>query len=126
MTGYVYGFASRDKTVDGHDIVAGQFVKAKSGAYVPPFRAYLIYTGSDNTFRAPSRDGNSGGPELPDRIKVRLLSSSGTVTAVGTLDGVTGDVTIERWFDLSGRPVEGVPAEPGLYLNNRGKKIMIK
>ena len=126
MTGYVYGFASRDKTVDGHDIVAGQFVKAKSGAYVPPFRAYLIYTGSDNTFRAPSRDGNSGGPELPDRIKVRLLSSSGTVTAVGTLDAVTGDVTIERWFDLSGRPVEGVPSEPGLYLNNRGKKIMIK
>ena len=126
MTGHVYGFASKDKTVDGHDVVAGQFVKAKSGAYVPPFRAYLTYTGSDDTFRAPSRDGNSSRPDLPDRIKVRLISSGGTVTAVGTLDTVTGDVNIERWFDMNGRPVEGVPSEPGLYLNDSGKKIMIK
>jgi hypothetical protein len=45
---------------------------------------------------------------------------------VGTLDTVTGDVNIERWFDMNGRPVEGVPSEPGLYLNDSGKKIMIK
>ena len=125
MTGYVYGFAAKDKTVDGHDIVAGQFIRAKSGAYLPAFRAYLTYSGSDDTFRAPGRDV-AAATQLPDRITVRLLSYDGTVTAVGTMDTVTGDVTIERWFDMNGRPVDGEPSEPGMYLNDKGKKVLIK
>ena len=125
MTGYVYGFAAKDKTVDGHDIVAGQFIRAKSGAYLPAFRAYLTYSGSDDTFRAPGRDV-AAAAQLPDRITVRLLSYEGTVTAVGTMDTVTGDVTIERWFDMNGRPVDGEPSEPGMYLNDKGKKVLIK
>ena len=125
MTGYVYGFAAKDKTVDGHDIVAGQFIRAKSGAYLPAFRAYLTYSGSDDTFRAPGRDV-AAAAQLPDRITVRLLSYDGTVTAVGTMDTVTGDVTIEHWFDMNGRPVDGEPSEPGMYLNDKGKKVLIK
>lgn len=126
MTGLVYGFAAKDKIVDGHDIVAGQFIRAKEGAYLPAFRAYLTYTGNDDTFRAPSRDGGQAGYDLPDRIIVRLVNRSETVTAVGTIDTKTGAVTIEKWFDLSGRAIEGEPQRPGIYLNNRGKKTVIK
>lgn len=127
LDGSVFGFASASKEVDGKMVNAGEFVKAKDGAGVPAFRAYLTYEGTNNAFRAPIRGiAADAGPEIPDRITVRLLGKDGTVTAVGTMNTTTGDVKIEQWFDMQGRPVDGTPALPGTYINNIGSKIMIR
>lgn len=127
LDGSVFGFASATKKVDGKDVNAGEFVKAKDGAGVPAFRAYLTYDGTNNVFRAPMRGGaDDTSPDIPDRITVRLLGKGGIVTAVGTMDTSTGDVKIEQWFDMQGRPVNGTPTQSGMYFNNIGSKIMIQ
>ena len=127
MTGHIYGFASKSKTVDGHDVEAGQFVHAKEGASVPPMRCYLTY--KNGAQRAPMRASALGAigtdTEVPSRITVRLVSAGGTVTAVGTLDTVTGEIDIDTWYDMNGRLLETEPTAPGLYIHN-GKTIMIK
>ena len=126
MTGHIYGFASKSKTVDGHDVEAGQFVHAKEGASVPPMRCYLTY--KNGAQRAPMRASALGATgtdtDVPSRITVRLVSDSGTVTAVGTLDTVTGEMDINTWYDMNGRLLETEPTAPGLYIHN-GKTIMI-
>ena len=126
MTGHIYGFASKSKTVDGHDVEAGQFVHAKEGASVPPMRCYLTY--KNGAQRAPMRASALGATgtdtDVPSRITVRLVSASGTVTAVGTLDTVTGEMDINTWYDMNGRLLETEPTAPGLYIHN-GKTIMI-
>ena len=127
FSGTVFGFAAKSGTaVDGQTAIeAGQFVKAADGAYIPPLRSYLTYSGSNTSLQAPAR-GAASTAAIPDRIKVRLLSSGGTLTAVGAMDLGTGEVTVERWFYLNGTPVDDTPANPGLYLNASGKKVMIK
>lgn len=127
FSGTVFGFAAQSGTaVDGQTAIeAGQFVKAADGAYIPPLRSYMTYSGSNTVLQAPTR-GAASTAAIPDRIKVRLLSSGGTLTAVGAMDLGTGEVTVERWFYLNGTPVDGTPANPGLYLNASGKKVMKK
>ena len=117
--GVFYGFAG--KTVDG--VNAGDFVKAKDGASVPPYRCYLTYDGTG--LRAPLR-GVSGLsiPEMPSRIKVKLLGNDGAVTAVGWIDTESGDVTIDRWYDMSGRELDGAPMGNGMFIHD-GKTILI-
>ncbi len=126
FSGNVFGFAGKNgKATDGvTDVEAGQFVKAGNGAYILPFRAYLTYSGSNTALKAPGR-GTAEIPAIPDRIKVRLLSSDGATTATGTINMNTGEITIDQWYYLNGQPVEGTPTAPGLYLNSDGKKVMI-
>ena len=126
FSGTVFGFAGKNgKATDGvTDVEAGQFVKAGNGAYILPFRAYLTYSGSNTALHAPGR-GTAEIPAIPDRIKVRLLSSDGGTTATGTIDMNTGEITIDQWYYLNGQPVNGAPAAPGLYLNSDGKKVML-
>ena len=127
MTGHIYGFASKSKTVDGHEVEAGDFVHAKEGASVPPMRCYLTYkNGAQRALMRASALGATGSDtEAPSRITVRLVSASGTVTAVGTFDTVTGEMDIDTWYDMNGRLLETEPTAPGLYIHN-GKTIMIK
>ena len=126
FSGTVFGFAATSgKADDGvTDVEAGQFVKAASGAYILPFRAYLTYAGGNSALKAPGR-GIAATPAIPDRIKVRLLNRDGGTTATGTIDLNTGEITIDRWYYLNGQPVEGAPTAPGMYLNADGKKVMI-
>lgn len=127
LDGSVFGFAASSDEVDGKMVYAGEFVKAKDGAGVPAFRAYLTYQGANNVFSAMTRDGAGDTcSEIPDRITVRLLGKDGTLTAVGTMDTSTGDVRIEQWFDILGRPIDGTPSLPGMYMNSSGSKVMIK
>ena len=127
FTGTVFGFAATNGTsIDGKtEVIAGQFVKAGTGAYMPAFRAYLTYSGSKNARRAPAW-GAAGTSAVPNCLRVRLVSTSGGVIVVGSLDMTTGEAVMERWFDLSGRPLEGVPTEPGIYINSNGKKVVIR
>lgn len=119
-----YGFAKGNAT-----IAAGQFVHFAAGAWLKPMRCYLVYNGSTEggTFQnAPSRTrGAASTEELPQTITVVLLSSNGETTAIGTLDTKTGDITLDGWYTMDGRKLEGKPTKKGLYINN-GRKIVIK
>ena len=119
-----YGFAKGNAT-----IAAGQFVHFAAGAWLKPMHCYLVYNGSTEggTFQnAPSRTrGAASTEELPQTITVVLLSSSGETTGIGTLDTKTGDITLDGWYTMDGRKLEGKPTKKGLYINN-GRKIVIK
>lgn len=125
MTGYVYGFASVDATVEGHDVKAGEFVRATTGAGVPPMRCYLIYKDGQayTNARALTRGGDD--EEMPQSIIVRLLDANGQTTSIGSLDMKTGEMEFDGWYSLDGSRLEGKPTKKGLYINN-GKKVIIK
>ena len=58
-------------------------------------------------------------------MKVKLVSADGSVTAVGTINAATGDVSIDTWSDMNGRILPEGPAESGMYIHN-GKQVLIK
>ena len=125
--GKVYGFAGATKEVDEKHVVAGDFVRAKSGAKIRPTSCYLMWAGSEpSNARALTRSA-AATEELPQSIAVKLISASGETTAIGTLDTKTGEVTFdsEAWYTLDGVRLSGKPSSKGIYINN-GKKVAIK
>ena len=125
--GKVYGFAGNTKDVDGQIVLAGDFVRAKSGAKIRPTSCYLMWTGSEpSNARALTRSA-AADEELPQSITVKLISANGETTAIGTLDTKTGEVTFdsEAWYTLDGVRLSGKPSSKGIYINN-GKKVVIK
>ena len=124
LDGHVYGFASRDKEVDGVNVAAGEFVKAKDGAGVKPMRCYLTY--KDNQEFAGARAVTRGIEEnLPQSITVKFVSSTGNTTAIATLNTQTGEITTDdAWYTLSGRKLNGKPSQRGVYIN-KGRKVAI-
>ena len=116
----VYFFASSQLG----SISPGDFVRVKTTSEkvkAAPFRAYLEYNGTGKlSMNAQSRDGASA-DNLPNSMKVIIVSSGGTPTQIGTLylDGE------DLWFGLDGSRLEGRPSENGIYINN-GRKVIIK
>ena len=125
--GKVYGFAGATKDVDEKPVVAGDFVRAKSGAKIRPTSCYLMWAGSEpSNARALTRSA-AATEELPQSITVKLVGANGETTAIGTLDTKTGEVTFdsEAWYTLDGVRLSGKPSSKGIYINN-GKKVVIK
>ena len=130
----VYGFAGSTKEVQGvynntTTVQAGEFVRAKNGAKIRPTSCYLMWTGYEPDY-APARGmtrGAAADEELPQRITVKLVSASGEITGIGTLDTKTGEVTFgsEAWYTLDGVRLSSKPSSKGIYINN-GKKVVIK
>lgn len=121
----IYGFSAQD-TEDG--ISQGQFVKVGKYVFIKPMRAYLMYKGGAENYaavrmKAPTRGANE--EMLPETISVRLIDADGEVSAIGTLNTVTGKVSLEGWYTLSGKRLMGQPTQKGIYVNN-GKKVIIK
>ena len=125
--GKVYGFAGNTKDVDGQIVLAGDFVRAKSGAKIRPTSCYLMWAGSEPSNARALTRGAAATEELPQSITVKLISASGETTAIGTLDTKTGEVTFdsEAWYTLDGVRLSGKPSTKGIYINN-GKKVVIK
>lgn len=124
FSGYVYGFASTPKNVEGVDVAAGEFIMATSGASVPPMRCYLTY--KDGQEYTAARGLTRGAAiQIPDRITVRLVGKDGDINGIGTLTLSTGEFTTEGWYSLNGRKLDGKPTKKGLYINN-GRKVVIK
>ena len=121
FSGHVYGFAAQ---AEG-DVKAGQFVKATTGATVPPMRCYLTYKDGEQYSEARSLDGLAGSDPMPQTITVRLIDINGQVTSIGTLDTCTSEFTTDGWYTLDGHRLLGKPSKKGLYINN-GKKVIIK
>ena len=125
--GKVYGFAGNTKDVDGQIVLAGDFVRAKSGAKIRPTSCYLMWAGSEPSNARALTRGAAATEELPQSITVKLISANGETTAIGTLDTTTGEMTFdsEAWYTLDGVRLSGKPSTKGIYINN-GKKIVIK
>ena len=114
-----YGFSTY---VPAATIAAGTFVRFVQGASLAPFRARLIYSGTDTHLNAPKRSAVN---DLPQYIIVRIVGADGGTTAIGTLDTCTGEISTGDWFDLNGRRLSGKPTQKGLYIVN-GNKVVIK
>ncbi len=89
----VYGFAAQ--AADGYK--AGDFVKVGVGADIPAMRAYLVHHSAP---LQKSRSGVLGQSGLPDVIDIEIEDENGIVVQTGTLNTVTGEVRMDRWFDL--------------------------
>ena len=108
--GRAYGFAA--KTTD--NVGVGQFVKAAEGAYVYPFRAYLLMNEAPNKVRS-SFAGNKAGVStmsLPEDIDVEIEGDDGDepkTTVIGKFNTRTGEFRMDdgaaRSFDVKGRNV---------------------
>ena len=120
--GRAYGFAA----TASNGVQVGQFVKAGSGAWLRPMRAYLVYNGSSLTrsINASARRSMNVA-DLPELIDVNIQDGKGKVVGTGTLDTRTGEFKVDRWFDLQGRRLNGKPTTKGTYYNN-GKKVIVK
>ena len=114
-----YGFSTY---VPASTIAAGTFVRFVQGASLAPFRAHLIYSGTDSHLNARTRGTAS---ELPQYIIVRIVGSNGDTTAIGTLDTTTGELSSDGWYTLGGRKLSGKPTAKGLYINN-SRKVIVK
>lgn len=131
--GSVYGFAATAS--NGAEI--GQFVKAGSGAFIRPLRAYLKHSSSNAEPRpAPAghvsvwRDRSN---ELPEEIEVVVVEGKGRAgigsgesgsekktTVIGRINTRTGEFTsVTRTYDLKGRSLNAKPKAKGVYV---GKK----
>ena len=114
----IYLFANEER--DGAKL--GEFVKIAEGAFINPLRAYLVY----HKALAKSASGTLGSNILlPDEIDIEVENESGIVVQTGKLNTVTGEVRMDRWYDLKGRKLNSKPTVKGTYYKN-GKKAIIK
>ena len=114
----IYVFANEPQ----NEIRAGQFVKADPGTKIKPMRAYLVR----HNVAAKSARGSFGGSFLlPNEIDIEIEDEKGFVVEKGRLNTVTGEVRMDRWFDLKGRKLNSRPFVKGSYYKN-GKKVIIK
>ena len=119
-----YGFAAYGGTaIHGEEVVAGQFVRFATGAFIKPMRCYLSYVGTSAP--APAKGiTRSGGDGMPQSIMVCLVNRNGVTTAIGELNTETGELTFDGWYTMDGACLNGKPSKSGVYINN-GKKIVI-
>lgn len=119
----VYGFAGNSQ---GDNITAGQFVKAGTGATVPPMRAYLKYNSAGVLAKAAAGT-EIAEEDLPETITVKFIDGDGSTTAIGTMNTITGEITMDenKWFDMKGRVLNKKPTTKGTYYN-KGQKVIIK
>ena len=118
--GRAYGFAA----TANNGVQVGQFVKAGSGAWLRPMRAYLVNNPSGLT-RSVSARRVMDVSELPETIDLKITDGKGKVIGWAAVDTRTGEFKADRWFDLQGRRLNGKPTTKGTYYNN-GRKVIIK
>ncbi|OWV09215.1 hypothetical protein [Fibrobacter sp. UWH1] len=119
----VYGFAANSQ---GDNITAGQFIKAGTGATVPPMRAYLKYNSAGVLAKAAA-GAEIAEEDLPETITVKFIDGDGSTTAIGTMNTTTGEISMDenKWFDMKGRMMNKKPTVKGTYYN-KGQKVIIK
>lgn len=117
--GSIYGYAAKDKGA----VMAGQFVKVGTGAYVAPLRAYLKYIGDSKSLLKSAAPAPAD-IELPESIEVRLVDSDGDLTGIAKWNMATGEITkVNGWYDLNGRKLNKKPENKGMFV---GKKTIRK
>ena len=124
--GRVYGFAGEER----NGVKIGQFVQVAGSATIKPMRAYLVkhQISKIASYRnALKMDENSSYSinTLPSVIDVEITDENDNVLKIGKLNTVTGEVRVDRWFDLKGRKLNAEPKNRGSYYRN-GKRVIVK
>ena len=114
INGYLYqcGKALKKNITTGTNELVDILVDKEKNSSLSAFQAYISYN--------PENIGETA----PSKVYLKLVDKNGKITAVGTLNTVTGEITIDRWFSLDGKPLTEEPTEPGFYIHN-GKKVAI-
>ena len=128
--GLAYGFAGR-----------GEFGRIVDGAYAVPMRSYLRKANASVRLNcsasAPAKvkglapyKANYASAET-GVINVRFVENDENgvekTTAVGRMNAATGEIKIDRWYDLKGRRVNNVNrAAKGAYYGNKVRRETLK
>lgn len=99
----------------GTNNAKGQFVEMGPGAYVPPFRAYIIGDGAPSY--AIAWDG-----EVDNVQNEENATAVETVKTVKTVNSVK---TQEGWWTISGMRLNAQPKKAGLYVKD-GRLVVVK
>ena len=67
---------------------------------------------------------------IPEALNVEIVDKDGSTTVIGKINTRTGEIrlnsrSVDRWFDLQGRVLNGKPSVKGRYLHN-GKIEIVK
>ena len=119
--GRIYGFAATES--DG--VKVGQFVKVGSDAWAPAMRAYLVHHAAATAAAKTHGSLEHFGLGNPLEIDIEFVDDNNNVVETGKLNTVTGEVRMDRWFDLNGRKLNAKPTARGTYYHN-GKREIIK
>ena len=118
---YGYGYSDDNKK----NVTKGKFVRFKTSGFdkveLDPMRAYLVYQPSLN--KSANVDNEVG--ELPEFVDVEIVGKKGIVIGGGMFNTKTGEIKMDRWYDLSGRKLNGKPTAQGTYYYN-GKRVIIR
>ena len=106
--GLAYAFAGSNKA----GVPKGTFGRVGEGTYATPMRAYLRkinenvrLTSCPAAVSARGAASYSVSSGLPEIIDVEFVDENKKTTAIGRLNTVTGEIRIDKWFDLKGRSV---------------------
>lgn len=122
-----YAFAGRSEK----GISKGKFGKVAEDSYANPLRAYLCKRDASVRLQPQGRpiaknESFVGSIEnLPETIDIEFRDTEEKTTAVGRLNTVTGEIQIDRWYDLKGRKLDSKPTTKGTYFNNH-KRVIVK
>jgi len=139
--GYAYGYTAKST----NKLAAGQFDINEAGAYIVPFRAYLLNVPpkaiAPRPFLAKSASTTTSVNGLPQTASLDVFVIDGSVAQkseiaeIGETGGKTPIITVktsparmkirEGWYDMKGRRLNGKPSAKGIYYYN-GKKIRIQ
>jgi len=121
--GRVYGFSGKETD----KIRIGQFVKAAAGAWISPFRAYMIYAPEGKSVGKSTGYTYVAYEPIPDYMDVVIVGRDALgeeyKKVIGGLNTRTGEFMMMQDYDLKGRKLNGKPASRGVYY---GKKKIIK
>ena len=124
---YAYGYSGIENPTKG--LTIGKFFRIKNKnqpAAVLPMRAYLVYDESKvltKSSRLVERFADLS--TLPEEIEIEIVGKNGRVIGGGVLNSKTGELKMDRWYDLSGRKLNGKPTTQGTYYYN-GKRIIVR
>lgn len=120
----VYGFAAEEKS----NAYIGKFVKVGAGASIRAFRGFLA--NGDGSAPAQGRArynkpvlSSIEQSELPTEIDIVIVENDEQTTVIGKMNTRSGEIMMNRDFDLKGRRVGNNKAAHGAYY---GKKILKK
>ena len=126
--GRIWGFAGEER----NGVTIGKFVRFGKGAYVQPFRAYLVSDKPQLVSASPNaqyvaRPAVGETASLPENIDVVIVSRGNDgekhTTTIGTFNTRTGEFKMLRDYDLKGRKTNITNRAQGAYY---GKKVLKK
>jgi len=123
----IYGYAAGEE-----ESKKGKFVRAGDGAYIYPFRGFLINAAKVEEAKmlvkkiAPANSSYALRPNvLPDEMNIVVEGDNNETTVIGRFNTRTGEMkfinNMKHTYDLKGRRVNGMNNARGAYY---GKKVM--